>query len=234
MNGFANRWQSWWRRTNYISDQLLSFLNNCTYATILSHAEYKINQTRSFEPSETNFPSVVCLLVSTYLARARVKPTHLPFPSTPTGERNTTPVLSHKPPAAALAPAHGQRGSLSPFPGGFCSIQHGALDTSSQTRNSSKLKSETPERLAARNNWILAFKTTTHNRRISTHKHLWAFNSHSSRSSTSSTMGLWTRRRERKLTHAEAVFLALTLIGQGKKQKYPSLHQRFLHRSTCL
>lgn len=46
--------------TNYISDQLQSFLNNCTYAAILSHAEYKINQTRSFEPSETNFPSVVC------------------------------------------------------------------------------------------------------------------------------------------------------------------------------
>lgn len=109
---------------------------------------------RSFEPSETNFPISGVLLVSTYLPRARVKPTHLPIHSH-WREKHDSCSLTQTP--SSTGSTHGQRGSLSPFPGGFCSIQHGALDTSSQTQNSSKLKSETPERRAARNNWILAF-----------------------------------------------------------------------------
>lgn len=83
-----------------------------------------------------------------------VKPTHLPIHSH-RRQKHDSCSLTQTP--SSTGSTHGQRGSLSPFPGGFCSVQHGALDTSSQTPNRSKLTSETPERLAARNNRILAF-----------------------------------------------------------------------------
>lgn len=164
-------------------------LSNCvTSAAVLNNAEYNVNTL-----SRLNWVKVGWSPLP-FLCPGRAHPP----------ERETRLLRSHRP------QTHAQRGSLSPFRGDFCWIQHGAPDTSSQPHSSTLTSTR-----SRRTRFERLYDKTTSAIDICTYMNFWAFHLYPSLLSTS-TMGLWARRHERKLTNAESVFLAFTLIAEGK------------------